>query len=377
MTWPSEGYGATVDLGVYYTEDFSGPSGDMPTWAAVNTGLPALDCRHFALDPFDPAGRQYLLLEASRTLYSRVGGGPWAAILTSAEGRTLTGDALGDAWRIWCDPSLAGRLWVTFGTIGQNDNGFWALYSDDYGATWAATAQIYASNVNRPRHLDSVRAYGDTAFVLYANDSGYVVAYSTNKGASWSHAAVAPTPRALVLNPLQPDRVYLQKDAPFGAGTIQTVDTSGTVTALVEGVRLEREDAIWFSRTDPNHQRIVHENAIYVTTDSWATASTEGALDVAATRSIAPWAGDDEDQIVLGTPPVLSGDANRHAISALYGETSTTLVARAGDNVSASPYTGSIPETCGGACWGGVAMVEEFAEPGRWRVYSCRYEEAS
>ncbi len=89
MTWPNKIYVATKTLGVYYTGNFSDPAAQ-PIWTQINTGLPATDCREFALDPHNQKGRQFVLLEASRTLYMREDGA-WAAILTEAEADTLVG----------------------------------------------------------------------------------------------------------------------------------------------------------------------------------------------------------------------------------------------------------------------------------------------
>ena len=52
-----------------------------------------------------------------------------------------------------------------------------------------------------------------------------------------------------------------------------------------------------------------------------------------------------------------------------------TVAERAGDSPGSAPYTGSIPKDAGAVAWDGVQPV--FGAPGQWKVYSCRYQEAS
>jgi hypothetical protein len=359
MGWPRKLYVATKTLGVYYTEDFSVPT-TQPTWAAVNGGLPATDVRQFALDPFDPVGKQYLLLETARTLYRRDSGGNWAAILTSAQADTLTEC---DPWSgggliyFTLDETVAGRLWVCYlGNGGLYSEPYYyqeihALYSDDYGDNWTDVTTI-RREWGDAAALHSISAVGDAVFVASNTGSGAYMRLSANKGTSWSLVSITAVANKTRINKLQPTLCYY--------GGLYTITAAGTITAL-DGVGIS-QDSIWFSTSSADHHRIVNSGKLYVTANSWTSKNTPDAI-TPAPLSIAPWAGADEDQILvsltLDTDP--AGGLQGHVIGALYGEDDTTAVGIAGTNCETDPYTDAIPMTCGGAAIGGIAAVEEAA----------------
>jgi hypothetical protein len=369
--WPSELYVATTTLGVYHTTNFSDPS-TQPTWATVNDGLPATDCRQFALDPFDNAGRQYVLLETNRTLYTRTGGN-WTAILTPAQAVALTvQDTAGTLKYFFADPTVEGRLWVAYeGSYPGTESGspvtygtIYALYSDDHGATWAASTLI-AEGWTSERTAREIVAAGDNVWVTWNSGAGAHVACSANKGTSWADLAVTMAQMLLGLNPLDPTHAYYAVNV--NDGYLHRVDTAGGDVTLVDNVHAATD--MWFSATDADHQRAMWSARIYVTTDGWTTENTpsEGSPKPVY---FAPWAGEDEDQILVGLEISLDPTGNRHAIGALYGEDDTTATGIAGANVSTSPYTGSIPETCGGVAWGGVQAVNSGASAAP-HVHAC------
>ena len=115
---------------------------------------------------------------------------------------------------------------------------------------------------------------------------------------------------------------------------------------------------MWFDPSTANHQRVISNSRIYVTTDEWANVNSPSAISPAP-YSFAPWAGADTDQILVGvtiaggTPP-----SQPHVIAALYGESDTTAVGIAGANAGVSPYTDSIPYTCGGLAVNGIEAVD-------------------
>ena len=353
MARPSKVYVATTALGVYYTSNFHDAN---PAWATRNTDLPATDCRHFAVDPFDDEGRQYVLLEASRILYRREGAG-WVEILTPADAATLTGASGCKPSRIYCDTSVDGRIWVT--CFSATTLELWPIYSSDYGDTWTAAAKIPYWVMASAQGIMSVRAYGDDVFVLFYLDTGWGIARSTNLGASWSGSGVAVAPDSLAMNPLLPDRVYYDHDAPGGAGTLKSLTIGGAETVLQTLFHMPREDAMWFSEDSAAYQRLLDDGRLAVTDDSWATVNT-------VTPSLypicfAPWAGADEDQMIVGLglysgvePPA----HQHHIIGVLYGDTDITTIGLAGTNCGTPPYTDAIPATCGGIAWGGIVALK-------------------
>lgn len=358
MTWPSRIYCATKTLGVYYTSNFSSPS-VQPTWAAKNDGLPATDVRQFALDPFDPLDKQYLLLETARTLYRRDNQGSWASILTSAQADTLCSGSSGYISHFCLDETAEGRIWALYGGNGGDGVVIFALYSDDYGANWTAATRVTTSGVSE-RTPQGIAAAGDVVFIQFVRGDGNRYVRSTNNGSTWYETAYGSSSRvALTLNPLQPTRAYSCNDAGLLLYT-----TTADVTLLNNAVWFSRTDAMWFSDSTAAHHRIIDGGKLYVTTDSWGTANSPSAI-TPVPLSIAPWAGDDEDNILvsltLDTNP--TGGLQPHVIGCLVGEDDTTAVGIAGSYCDTSPYTDSIPMTCGGAAVGGIAAVEAVDSP--------------
>lgn len=353
MGWPRKLYVATKTLGVFYAEDFSVPT-TQPTWAAVNDGLPATDVRQFALDPFDPVGKQYLLLETARTLYRRDNGGDWAAILTPAAADTLCGGSNGYISHFWPDQTLEGRIWALYGGNGGDGVVIYALYSDDYGDNWTAVTRVTTSGASE-RTPQGITGAGDIVFIQYRRGDGNRYARSANKGGTWYDTGIGTTSTTITANSLQTDRCYSSN-----SGGLILYTTSEDPTNINANLGLARMDAAWFSATDADHHRIVHDGKLFVTDDSWDTNNTPSAI-APVPISIAPWFGSDEDQIgvelTLDTDP--NGGLQPHVIGVLYGEDDTTAVGVAGAMCDESPYTDSIPMTCGGAAIGGIAAVEE------------------
>jgi len=60
-SWANEIYVATGENGVYYTDNFLDPL-IQPVWTAINSGLAGTNCQQLQLDPFNQAGRQYVLI---------------------------------------------------------------------------------------------------------------------------------------------------------------------------------------------------------------------------------------------------------------------------------------------------------------------------
>jgi hypothetical protein len=358
MGWPSKIYCATKTLGVYYTSNFNGT--DQPTWAAINGGLPATDVRQFALDPYLPDDKQYLMLEATRTLYKRILG-TWTAILTNAQAAIACGVPSMDLRWFCTDSSVAGRLWVS---AHYDTGGSWkwlyALWSDDYGATWTGTAGIeHTTLYDNYSNISNPQAYGDTVFIGTGWASGgNFIWYSTDKGANWTVAGLGAGVLSgpLALNALQPTLVY----RPGGK-----TDNAGNVTALAN-LDYVRADGVWFAAAAAGHQRSIMYSNIYATVDSWVNVNAPSAISPVP-ENIAPWSGADEDQMIVGL--VLHDDPgqpddNPHVIGILYGEADVTAVGIAGTNCETTPFTDSIPDTCGGVSVGGIAAIADTPSAG-------------
>ena len=137
-------YLATSEQGIFYTTDFTGPGGAMPTWVRVNGGLPILQVKKLTADPVLPSAHQYCLLEESvfsggggHYIYYRPGSGNWVSVLDRTQAAALLGVLAADIAfsDIATDVHLAGKLGVIVHHVSGN---MYYVYTLDYGATWAA-----------------------------------------------------------------------------------------------------------------------------------------------------------------------------------------------------------------------------------------------
>jgi hypothetical protein len=370
MGWAHKIYAATINLGVYLTDNFVDPSGQ-PIWTAINNGLADLHCVEFHVDPFHDADRQYVITGDglfTNILYRRYLGGAWEEILTTADIVALvTQDTVVDASiKGFCtDPSIDGRLWavVVISALVNypNNPAYLAFYSDDYGDTWNYVTPIYWAIFCYG--LVSIRACGDSVWVpaITAAGANQRVYTSINKGATWASAivdGVFASYCACAINPLSPTYVYANVlDYQLG----KVVEGGVAYTVLNDDFPLEDYDTIWFDPVDQLHQRLLRANILYATANNWATSSNNGAIDLDP-YMFAPWAGSDIDYMLVGITIDHVG-GKYHAVGTLNGEADTTPVGISGTNCGVAPYTNSIPDTCGGLCRNGLYGI--FPEAGK------------
>ena len=358
MTWPKKVYCATTNSGIYYTSNFDGVN--QPTWLTINTGLASTSIQKFALDPFTPALKQYCL--ANVVLYRRDNGGSWASILTGAAGDALVGggESGGIIAYFYCDRSVDGRIWAFYKgnhVSGNTYDDLYAFYSDDYGATWTKTA-IMESGWASARTPGYIVADGDSIWANWTRGDGGHCSYSSNKGGTWGIQAISSSTDGLALNPLQPTIAYLSDNS--GSGHIYSITTGGTLSTLISTHGFNRPDGLWFSASTANHQRAVDlsKQEIFHTANGWSTDTSPGDIGAQWPKTIAPRAGDDEDQMIVGLA-IDHATTRNHIIGILYGEADTTSAGMAGTNCGISPFADSIPYSCGGLAYGGIAAIEE------------------
>jgi hypothetical protein len=351
-------YVATRALGVYYSDYFHPDV--VSSWAAVNSGLEAFDCREFHMDPFNPNDKQYVLLEASRILYRRDNGGSWTAILTPAMVNAMLSSTDSTISSFHVDPSIDGRLWALTGSpnVVMSYEGWNAMYSDDYGDTWHTTTKIHTAIDSYG--MGTIAAYGNRVW-FNAQPYWAKTFYSTNMGSTWgSDITEYPSISALGYNILLPDQAYVATD--IYADLSRVINTGG-VFELQAGLGFDRGDAMWFNPIDPSHQRLhkgmFREGQMSVTYDAWATISatySNGGYCLAPH----PYSGTSNiTDILMGIyMDVYYGDVRQgHCIGYLNGEDDLTPLGIAGLHCDEAPYTNSIPYTCGGICLYGIGTI--------------------
>lgn len=360
MTWPNEIYVATENDGVYYTDDFSDPS-TQPTWSAINTGLAATDCREFWLDPFDQADRQYVLLEASRTLYRRESGGSWSSILTSAQAGTICSAAGGELAGFHPDPSIDGRVWAVYGRNGAYSPAALidTLYSDDHGDNWSYGSRAWAWTWAYLYGLDSIRCHGDYQYIIaacYAGSTGMLF-HTDDGGSNWNdHQIDANAMGTAHLNSLTPSFVYHPYDWVTGSDYLSKRVANGSRTDLQAGLGPMNWGAMWFDADNADHQRMLKDYALYVTNDSWSSVNSPSSISGSALIQAPFWEGQTDSEILIGRD-VSPSTGPYDVIAALTGESDTTADGIAGSSPHVAPYTDSIPDTCGGPARMGIQAV--------------------
>jgi hypothetical protein len=361
--WPVKLYVGTVRLGVYYTENFGGPTDPMPTWAAVNTGLSDTTCKQLAVDYFDPEGRQYCLLTTAvgNELYRREACGSWTLILNLAAAEALTGDLGGSLCSMCTNDGTAGYVHVVYvDGSGPYYRRAYHLYSGDHGASWNFN-QVTAGFVYRG---GTIRARGQTVYVGVNRDMGGKGYFyrSPNLGVAWFRSVSLGSSVWTPCVHASPVDFTLKYARQRGDYDLARVNIDDTITILQPALDLDPGvDAMWLSRRISGFQRVSKDSRLYVTQDGWATVddATPGLVVPPVGTIIAPTPGD-EDFIIWGAGTLTA--LTPHVILNMEGETTLVAVGRAGPNPATPPYTNSIPykdpsDNANGPCWNGIQPV--------------------
>lgn len=345
-------YVATLARGVFFTDNYVDES-VQPIWTAVNTGLATLDCKEFHLDPFTPAGRQYVLVKTNNILYRRVNGGAWEEILSALTCTNLVGLPV-DTVIIggFClDPLTPGRIWATWGssTVVCRPQGYWAFWSDDYGDNWSWI--LIASPGYYTYKLGSPVAYGDIIHVAVDTSPwGPSDIYSVDGGVWWTAYGTFGLGVYLPFfaqNPLTPSKVFFWSNIPSFSLTSYTIG-GVQVGEWADG---DGGDNMWFDPITVGHQRTLNSGIFVATADEWSTAyQSFGTL----ARSFSPI--DLNGEIIVGLRVYIPSNMH-HTIGVMTNEADNAPVGIAGTNCDTAPYTDSIPDVGGGFCYYGIQVV--------------------
>lgn len=340
-------YCATQDSGVFYSSDFT-PDGDMPTWTAVNSGLPSTDVLQFDIAHMYPYRTEYqfLLLASQLNVYRRYNGGLWTSILSNIQARALTGTAGGNIEWVCADRTLPGYVYVLFyyGIVDAT-SGIYLLISDDWGDNWTVTTVVDVGDYGFIHNCGNVVADNGHIWVGgnadAAGGAGRVF-YSANGGSSWAWTATLGSsdwsPYVFPV-PGNPTTCYAYDFNAFKFGMVKV--ESDLSFAYVRGAGLNdgpiRPDSLWISPYNSQHQRQRYGDNLYYTSDAWSTQTDPGADFTHTTGVFAP-PGDDLN-IITGRTSLFPAST----IAALE-EGGTTYLERGGPMYNSAPYTDSIPK---------------------------------
>lgn len=382
-TWTSKMYVGTKLKGIFYTDNFTGPGGDHPTWTMANFGLHSTHIHQLEPDPFSLAYRLYAIAGGAgdRTLYVRIPAfwPTWTPLLTDAEAITLTGSTGGSM--TWISPNLyfPGHLYVLFNS-SLTDNGIWCIRSLDYGETWTAH-QIYTGILNyEAGNLSVGLLQGDSPYdpgtTLYAALCSHLFAPATlwlslNHGQTWTRRDSIGFTRQIPLclvDPTDQATVYL-------GAYIHVDHTHELYRSHTHGSNLAEADGplhlgpmlypfhgtLWVNPTDPAFLIALSGNHLFFTIDNCATWVDTGAIAQSVKRFALTWENPDRFYLarnVSGAPG--PGYPPCHTIFASedYG---ATVYGKSGANACHPTGAGdSIPYNCGGVCLQGIQLFPPY-----------------
>lgn len=366
IRWPLNVLVGTTDLGIYLTGNFTGPSGQMPTWRAINDGLDELKIRQVGVDPFAKTSRQFCLTNTSRNLYRRYTGisDGWDTILTQAQARMLIGMDAGKLYWFAADRAVEGRLYALFSGSGTYyDTGLWLLGSETYGDTWEIVRYIVNSGVIR--FVGNLIVSGDAMWMTanHGTTSNNVIAHSPDRGVTWYQVDVSVLSGDVFAHVpiLATDHAYFNGNGTNGPDLGRATYSLGSLsreflqTLLHLGV--QRPDGMWHSAADVDFQRILKGGKLYVTSDGWANVvNSSPPLILSNLASITAPVQENENWLIFGVTAY--GGVGNHTVYVMDGDASTDIVGRGGPHVDTPPYDYSIPPTSGGICYYGVQPLD-------------------
>jgi hypothetical protein len=401
--WPAYVFAAGQTKGVYVSSDFTGPSGSMPTWTAINGSLPTTDVSHFGINTGQTGIKQQVCRLATNSgIYIRDTdvSGNWSSALSNS---TVQSDLSGSADIQMMCVSYEGYIYVyVYDSSGPGSGGHkhFIYYSTNWGTSWngpyeledtgseyddnlvgagmmranngivwvAMQTSLYGSHVWRAQsHGDgTVHMCGDPlwftnwrppVFLHPAGDDGDCYTYLNQSGvygsiSQWDYAIQGD----------YADPVALETDYLWWYDTAANGDP--------------RWESLWGSQTDDDFMRIVTYKTwdlashfrVVETDDNWSTYDEDGTDIDDVTLDAQPHilcndVSSDEDMILVGVGSLgLGTNKYYHAVVAML-TIDGTPVGRAGDSPDSSPYTDSIPYDFGPFAKGGLQAVADSISP--------------
>jgi len=381
--WTRRMYVGTKLKGVYYTENFTGPLGEQPTWTPVNAGLHSLKIWQLEPDPMGLPYRVWALAGTSgnRILYQRspYASPVWEPRLTNTDCVALTGAASGEMCWVATNPTAIQQIYVLFNSpVG--DVGLWCIRSLDSGLTWAAF-QIepgvlinYAGNISVGiRQGTSPYIFGSVLYTVICWGLWWkLIPYlSTDWGETWTsrdaisfqltryRCQVDPTDHSIVYT-----GALVNLDNPT---ELFRSEQHGANLAEVDGVHhlgiyLEPEiSSMWIHETDHNWLTTLSHRHLWTTLDYCANWTDHGETFKRAERLA-----------ILSPQPehlYLARDQNAYPIVHPHGphvlyisdDYGATMYGKAGAHPTDPAGAGdSIPYNCGGVCLQGMQLFPPY-----------------
>jgi len=377
--WTPKAWVGTKLKGIFYTDTFTGPLAEQPTWSRQNQGLHS--GRIWQLEP-DPMGLTFGLwalvgTSGNRILYRR---GPawtplWEPRLTNTDCVALTGAISGEMCWVATNRSAPQHVYVLFNSaIG--DIGLWCIKSVDSGHTWNAFQVEPGILINYAGNISVGVLQGTSPYppgsVLYTVVCwglwwALIPYLSTDWGETWAardaismqltrfRCQVDPTDHSIVytgalVNLANPAELF--RSIQHGANLAE-VDGIHHL-----GIYLEPEiSSMWIHATDHNWLTTLSHRHLWTSLDYSANWTDHGQTFKRAERLaiLSP----QPEHLYLARDQSADPPVHPHGPHVLYisDDYGATMYGKAGDHADTIDGRGdSIPYNCGGICLQGMQL---------------------
>jgi len=233
---------------------------------------------------------------------------------------------------------------------------------------WAWLVKV-SGNLNQ---VGMLKVSGANMFFAGGPTTSGRVYYSADTGANWDNVAIdisAWIPR-IGLNPLDGTLVYVNANNTEEDSELEYVTNIGANPVLQSGDKIGPKrwgDSYWFSALSASVQRLVKESSalagtmkLFVTNDAWMLNLSSYTVTPNTIRTLAQWTSSyTDDYIIFGCDSLAAANpaTTSSVIMCAVIDDPTDVVARAGANCGAAPYTNAIPWNCGGVTVDGIQPV--------------------
>lgn len=370
--WPLRLYVATRARGVYYTGNFSGPTGAQPTWTRL-TGSDAWPIIQADISPATETVFAICDTGSYNDLYRWTNGGGWECILTRAEAVSIMGLVGGNIK--WVDVASNGNIYLLCsGTLPSTAGVMHLLVSTLDGArsggapSFADVGQI-AGWMYQAGNLMECSTYWAAAMNKTGGGGSGRVYTGPISGGDWNMSA------SLGISNWMPSCYYDQNNDAIYAGTsdgilsrllydfvtwIQPTGVAGLAGILP---RLDISFPCFYAWDTNLHVTIgtgTYAKSIQWSSDLWETFNTSG--DIGRKVDMLVGIATHPQNLILGRYAVSGETGEYHVLYVNDDLGDTQPVERAGVDPNNTGTTVSIPSNCGGIARNGILLPPDYCE---------------
>ncbi len=378
--WSTRAYFASKLMGMFKTDDLSGPGGPQPTWIPDNDGLPFLDISQATPDPWDPYHRRFVICHGDVYRMDNIfieEPATATLVLSEADAVALADANPGEIRWIAGNPNYLGHFYVLF-LCDPGTAGAWCHKTQDYGESWTTTqlspalASYTAGNIMAGTDQgSSPYPPGDALYAatLLGATGNPDIFRSYDEAETWTQCPNIPVgtgtwPPRLHVDPSDQSSLYIGGATP-GVKLYRSID-HGTSWALCDagndlGISLQpgvNYGVMTTRQSNPSEIRVLKNSHIWKTSD-WGLiwrdqAATQFLVRQLLYRDSAP----DFLYLARNTSGSLPDGLYREHVFFVSIDEGSTMFGKAGAHADQPDGGGdSIPRLCGGAAHEGILTL--------------------